>query len=102
MCMKCRPGRSSPGSMERMNSPKKFTRLIRVWPPACSSQPSGKNTWRSAKKPLQLVSTSGNPVAQAGGNKSKAAKSLGISRFALQRKLDKYGINGKPGDGSSA
>ena len=41
-------------------------------------------------------------LAQAGGNKSKAAKSLGISRFALQRKLDKYGINGKPGDGSSA
>ena len=31
-------------------------------------------------------------LAQAGGNKSKAAKSLGISRFALQRKLDKYGI----------
>ena len=28
----------------------------------------------------------------AGGNKSKAAKSLGISRFALQRKLDKYGL----------
>jgi transcriptional regulator with GAF, ATPase, and Fis domain len=28
----------------------------------------------------------------AGGNKSKAASSLGISRFALQRKLDKYGI----------
>ncbi|MGB0333011.1 MAG: sigma 54-interacting transcriptional regulator, partial [Planctomycetota bacterium] len=31
-------------------------------------------------------------LAQAGGNKSKAATSLGISRFALQRKLDKYGI----------
>jgi DNA-binding NtrC family response regulator len=28
----------------------------------------------------------------AGGNKSQAAKSLGISRFALQRKLDKYGL----------
>ncbi|HTF89468.1 MAG TPA: sigma 54-interacting transcriptional regulator [Planctomycetota bacterium] len=31
-------------------------------------------------------------LAEAGGNKSKAAAILGISRFALQRKLDKYGI----------
>ena len=31
-------------------------------------------------------------LAPAGGNKSQAAKALGISRFALQRKLDKYGI----------
>ncbi len=30
-------------------------------------------------------------LAKAGGNKSKAAAFLGISRFALQRKLDKYG-----------
>jgi transcriptional regulator with GAF, ATPase, and Fis domain len=29
-------------------------------------------------------------LAAAGGNKSKAAAELGISRFALQRKLDKY------------
>jgi transcriptional regulator with GAF, ATPase, and Fis domain len=32
------------------------------------------------------------------GNKSRAARSLGISRFALQRKLDKYGITGTPGE----
>jgi len=30
----------------------------------------------------------------AGGNKSRAATELGISRFALQRKLDKYGLDG--------
>ena len=35
-------------------------------------------------------------LAQHGGNKSRAAASLGISRFALQRKLEKYGI-GKGG-----
>jgi DNA-binding NtrC family response regulator len=31
-------------------------------------------------------------LAAAGGNKSKAAAELGISRFALQRKLDKYDV----------
>jgi transcriptional regulator with GAF, ATPase, and Fis domain len=30
---------------------------------------------------------------QSGGNKSKAARTLGISRFALQRKLEKYNIS---------
>ena len=34
-------------------------------------------------------------LEQAGGNKSRAAKTLGISRFALQRKLDKYGLGKK-------
>ena len=37
------------------------------------------------------------------GNKSRAAKELGISRFALQRKLDKYGLGGgQPGDDGPA
>lgn len=37
-------------------------------------------------------------LAQAGGNKSQASKALGISRFALQRKLEKYGIAKKKGE----
>ncbi len=32
-------------------------------------------------------------MAESGGNKSKAARNLGLSRFALQRKLDKYGLS---------
>jgi len=35
-------------------------------------------------------------LAQAENNKSRAAKDLGISRFALQRKMEKYGIVARP------
>ena len=36
-------------------------------------------------------------LRRAGGNKSRAAKELGISRFALQRKLEKYGLGNGAG-----
>ncbi|MFT4648295.1 MAG: transcriptional regulator with GAF, ATPase, and Fis domain [Glaciecola sp.] len=39
-------------------------------------------------------------MTESGGNKSKAARNLGLSRFALQRKLDKYGLG--PSKGESA
>ncbi len=38
-------------------------------------------------------------LVRAAGNKSRASKELGISRFALQRKLEKYGMAGdEPSD----
>ena len=37
-------------------------------------------------------------LEQAGGNKSRAADMLGLSRFALQRKLEKYGLEPGKGD----
>jgi transcriptional regulator with GAF, ATPase, and Fis domain len=40
-------------------------------------------------------------LAQHGGNKSKAAGELGISRFALQRKLDKYGLGARKAKGAA-
>jgi transcriptional regulator with PAS, ATPase and Fis domain len=40
-------------------------------------------------------------LKRAAGNKSRAAKELGISRFALQRKLEKFGL-GVPGGVASA
>jgi len=39
-------------------------------------------------------------IAKADGNKSQAGRALGISRFALQRKLEKYGLEG--GDSSTS
>jgi transcriptional regulator with GAF, ATPase, and Fis domain len=33
-------------------------------------------------------------IRQSSGNKSRTAEMLGLSRFALQRKLDKYGLDG--------
>ena len=39
-------------------------------------------------------------LRQSGANKSRTAEMLGVSRFALQRKLDKYGIHAEGGDGS--
>ena len=39
--------------------------------------------------------------AKSGGNKSRAADMLGLSRFALQRKLDKYAMDPEGGSGAA-
>ena len=41
-------------------------------------------------------------LKQAGGNKSRAADMLGLSRFALQRKLEKYAIETGKGEAAGA
>ena len=45
-------------------------------------------------EPMDLLAVENRHIARilrlTGGNKSKAASLLGISRFALQRKLEKY------------
>ena len=45
----------------------------------------------------------GNALKQSGGNKSRTAEMLGVSRFALQRKIDKYEIDesGRVGGGGT-
>jgi two-component system response regulator HupR/HoxA len=71
-----------------------------------SGQRSGENSAeatdiRSAVAELERRSIEAALLA-AGGNKSRAASELGISRFALQRKLEKYGLatRGEDGDGA--
>jgi transcriptional regulator with GAF, ATPase, and Fis domain len=73
-----------------------------------SGQRSGDNSAeatdiRSAVAELERRSIEAALLA-AGGNKSRAASELGISRFALQRKLEKYGLapRGEDGDGAQA
>jgi len=60
-----------------------------------SGEPAAEGTdIRSAVADLERRSIEAALLA-AGGNKSRAASELGISRFALQRKLDKYGLAAK-------
>jgi len=55
-----------------------------------TAPPEGSNI-RDAVADLERRSIEA-ALAAAEGNKSRAAQALGISRFALQRKLDKYGL----------
>ncbi len=63
-----------------------------------ADKPGGANadgtTIRDAVAELERSSIL-HALDAAGGNKSKAAAALGISRFAFQRKLDKYGLGAK-------
>ena len=80
-------------------------RLDHLTPRIRESVESGGGTIRAAESPLvvgDLRAAVGrferraieDALAGASGNKSRAAKALGISRFALQRKLDKYTLVG--------
>jgi transcriptional regulator with GAF, ATPase, and Fis domain len=60
---------------------------------AGSAEPGGRAAdIRAAVADLERRSIE-SALGRARGNKSKAAADLGISRFALQRKLDKYGLS---------
>jgi two-component system response regulator HupR/HoxA len=67
-------------------------RSLRAGGGPAASEPSGDI--RAAVADLEKRSIEA-ALAAAGGNKSKAAGELGISRFALQRKLEKYGLSSK-------
>ena len=59
-------------------------------PPSAGSLIESGGSIRDAVAPSDARSRPRSP----GGNKSRDAKLLDISRFALQRKLDKYGMGG--------
>ena len=56
-------------------------------------------TLRMKKDAIEVAAIE-DAIAKADGNKSQAGRTLGISRFALQRKLEKYGWEG--GDSSTS
>jgi two-component system response regulator HupR/HoxA len=60
--------------------------------PGASESGGGAADIRAAVADLERRSIEA-ALARARGNKSRAAADLGISRFALQRKLDKYGLS---------
>ncbi len=49
--------------------------------------PSAGRSWRSVEKELLALT-----LALTGGNKTAAAKVLGMSRPTIHRKIDEYGI----------
>ncbi len=67
-------------------------RSLRAGGGSAGSEPTGDI--RAAVADLEKRSIEA-ALSSANGNKSKAAGELGISRFALQRKLEKYGLASK-------
>ena len=75
--------------LEHLSAPVLERRGVRL---AADGQVDGAVDMRSAVADLERRSIEAALLA-AEGNKSRAAAELGISRFALQRKLEKYGLD---------
>ncbi len=65
---------------------------IRTGPPAAPAEAGGVRSLEGLVEHVEREEIS-RALRTAGGNKTRAAASLGISRFTLQRKLDKYAVD---------
>ena len=82
-------------------SPSILERVAKQDPGAVEAAPEVLGDLRAAVASFERRAIE-DALTRNSGNKSRAAKELGISRFALQRKLDKYAGGENGGDGGDA
>ena len=83
-------------TLDLLSAPVREGRAAAASEPDVAALLAGGGNIRDAVADLERRSIEA-ALEAAGRNKSKAAAALGISRFALQRKLDKYGLGGRNG-----